>query len=226
MGDATDPSKSGSKPTIYFGYGSNLWRHQMALRCPTSQYLGVGRLDGWKWIINERGYADVVEVRGSNSSSNDNDGKGYTDYSNSVFGLVFTLKEADERRLDRNEGVPIAYTKEYHSIKLWEPSSNSSSEWVDVTEPPTRTVPMLVYVDRIRTGKAKPKTEYVYRMNMGIRDALDLGVPKEYVGSVMRKFIPKETRENDPEEEREGKDKALRQAGRFVDESGVFERVD
>ena len=34
----------------------------MARRCPNSAYpLGVAVLKGWKWIINERGYANIVE---------------------------------------------------------------------------------------------------------------------------------------------------------------------
>lgn len=47
--------------TLYFGYGSNLWKHQMVQRCPTSKYLGIARLNDYRWIINERGYANVVQ---------------------------------------------------------------------------------------------------------------------------------------------------------------------
>jgi len=48
--------------TVYLGYGSNLWQAQMNRRCPTSEYLGVGRLNGYRWMINERGYANVVNT--------------------------------------------------------------------------------------------------------------------------------------------------------------------
>lgn len=34
-------------PTIYFGYGSNLWLDQMKRRCPDNQYVGVGVLADW-----------------------------------------------------------------------------------------------------------------------------------------------------------------------------------
>jgi hypothetical protein len=235
MGDVQDDMTLKYNTTIYFGYGSNLWRRQMAERCPTSKYLGVGRLDGWKWIINGRGYADVVQVPQKTKD---------TDYSHSVFGLVYALQPGDEKNLDKNEGVPVAYTKEWHDIQLWEfdsgvsgPDSLSTdlhldlearngdgSDFneppVDVTRPPTRTVSMLVYVDRVRTAEGKPKTEYVDRMNFGIRDAVRLGVPGGYVESVMRRFIPNR------EVGEERREKAFRQARRFVDESGVFERVD
>jgi hypothetical protein len=34
-------------PTLYFGYGSNLWIDQMNRRCPESKLVGVGLLKDW-----------------------------------------------------------------------------------------------------------------------------------------------------------------------------------
>lgn len=99
-----------SSPTIYFGFGSNLWLDQMRTRCPTSTYLGVARLNDYKWIINDRGYANVVSSPSANSSEKK--------YAHTVFGLVYALLPTDESRLDRNEGVPHAYTKEYCTLSL------------------------------------------------------------------------------------------------------------
>lgn len=98
-------TKPADSPTVYFGFGSNLWLEQMRTRCPTSNYLGVARLNGYRWIINDRGYANVVSSPSKNSSKKQ--------YKHTVFGLVYSLLLADEARLDRNEGVPKAYTKEY-----------------------------------------------------------------------------------------------------------------
>jgi hypothetical protein len=92
-------------------------------------------------------------------------------------------------------------------------------EKVDTGTQPRETREMLVYVDRKRTTPDVPREEYVYRMNQGIRDALALGVPEEYVRDVMRKFIP----EGDEEQEREIGEFAKTQAARFKDESGIFE---
>jgi hypothetical protein len=200
----------------------------MDMRCPTSKYLGVARLNGYKWIINDRGYANVVEVNTTDSK----DITSSSDYANVVFGLVYSLKEEDERRLDKNEGVPIAYTKEDLPCDFW---SSQNGSMVDVTKPPTEAVDMLVYIDRNRTSEDEPKKEYIYRMNRGIDDAIKQGVPKEYVDDVMRKFIPAE--EEDEVDGKQGgldrkkkrlstEEKALRQAQRFEDESGVFERTD
>ncbi|KAF2786552.1 hypothetical protein K505DRAFT_330275 [Melanomma pulvis-pyrius CBS 109.77] len=219
-----------AKPTTYFGYGSNLWLHQMALRCPTSKYLGVARLKGYRWIINARGYANIVEVEDSDTENNytnyeDKESEGKNDdddnddekkYSKVVFGLVYALQAKDEAKLDVNEGVPEAYTKEYLECEFWAAGK-------DVCVPRS----MLVYIDRKRVEESTPKKEYVVRMNHGIKDAVSLGVPEGYVKAVMRRFIP------EPEEEAErvaGRDPgvkgrseveeaALRQAVRFVDEN-------
>lgn len=197
-----------TSPTIYFGYGSNLWQHQMATRCPTSTYLGVARLPHHTWLINTRGYANVVS-RSATSGR----------YSDAVYGLVYGLQAEDERRLDRNEGVPVAYTKEMIACEFW-PSQGGG--WVDTGLPPLETREMLVYVDRNRTTPDRPREEYVYRMNQGIKDAVRMGVPEEYVANVMREYIP------EGDDEADGKaggigEFAKTQAAQFKDESGVFE---
>jgi len=59
---------------------------------------------------------------------------------------------------------------------------------VDVRVTPEREG-MLAYVDRKRVVESEAKEEYVYRMNRGIGDAVAMGVPRGYVGGVMRRFI-------------------------------------
>ncbi|KAF2877462.1 hypothetical protein BDV95DRAFT_481488 [Massariosphaeria phaeospora] len=223
-----------SQETIYFGYGSNLWQHQMQLRCPTSTYLGVARLNGYRWIINERGYANVVEGGGDADADADDekDDDGDADsgidnkYASVVFGLVYALQPSDEHALDKNEGVPVAYTKESLPCDFWTgvadastaiPSTTDEQKWikVDTTRPPTKTArTMLVYIDRKRTALGRPREEYVVRMNQGVRDALARGVPRGYVEGVVRRFVKGGGGEG-------VEDLALRQAGRFEDESGV-----
>jgi gamma-glutamylcyclotransferase len=193
-------------PTLYFGYGSNLWLYQMSTRCPTSTYLGVALLPNYQWMINERGYANVVPSSSSTTSS--------SQYSTGVYGLVFTLSSSDEAGLDKNEGVPLAYTKELLSCDFW--SSNTSHK-VDTSKRPDGKKDMLVYIDRKRVTPGEPRKEYVYRMNQGIADAVRLGVPERYVRDVMRKFITEEEGEKERVAE-----SARGQAAEFRDESGVF----
>jgi gamma-glutamylcyclotransferase len=171
------PIGTSKEPTLYFGYA--LWKAQMRQRCPTSTYVGIARLKGYKWIINERGYANVVELTPEEKES-----KGYAD---EVWELVYTLEEADEERLDRNEGVPHAYTKEDLEVEFW--GVKEGQKHPDVEAKP-KAEKMLVYINRKMVTEDKPKHEYVYRMKMGIHDALLEGMPRGYVEEVMRRFIP------------------------------------
>ncbi|KAF2092177.1 hypothetical protein K490DRAFT_70829 [Saccharata proteae CBS 121410] len=168
-----------SPSTLYFGYGSNLWLEQMDTRCPTSTYLGVGRLPGYRWMINSRGYANVVQTAANATTETEDE----------VYGLVYRLFPNDEKRLDLNEGVPYAYTKEDMPIQFWSPDPDRQDGWCDVAKPHEE-LPMLVYIDRERVRTDSPKAEYIVRMNRGIKDAIAMGVPEEYVKKVMRRFIP------------------------------------
>lgn len=205
-------------PTIYFGYGSNLWLEQMSIRCPDSLYLGIARLNGYKWLINDRGYANVVSSNSTEPAPNS------SAYDNVVYGMVYSLTEDDEKKLDRNEGVPVAYTKEMLECDFWsagEPTRPlDEHEKIDVGKPVMEMREMLVYIDQQRVRPDVPRKEYVYRMNQGINNAVKLGVPEEYVEEVMRKFIPAD---EGGEESMKMEEFAKGQAAQFKDESGVFQ---
>lgn len=88
--------------TLYFAYGSNLQMKQMAQRCPENRFIGLGRLYNYRWHINERGFANIVE-----------------DYRRFVDGICYSLNPSDEARLDRSEGVHIeAYEKRKLKIQV------------------------------------------------------------------------------------------------------------
>ncbi|GIZ43912.1 hypothetical protein CKM354_000712400 [Cercospora kikuchii] len=218
---SNDTMTTAHQRTIYFGYGSNLWLHQMRQRCPTSKYLGIARLKGYKWIIYDRGYANIIELSEEEKQHDSNDKH---DYLKEVWGLVYSLEHEDERRLDVNEGVAHgAYSKEWIECEFWTASSERtvrentahSFSYVDEGKPDTSKKPgkteMLVYINRENAREGKIKEEYVYRMNKGIRDALKEGVPRQYVEQVLREWIP------DVEDERLG-EVARRQALEFEDE--------
>jgi gamma-glutamylcyclotransferase len=100
--DSHRPSHQGRTQSLYFAYGSNLSLEQMAARCPESRYIGLARLHDFRWQINQRGVANVVPKRGS-----------------VVEGLCYLLSRKDEVRLDKNEGVPIAYVKQHEEVELF-----------------------------------------------------------------------------------------------------------
>ena len=72
----------------YFGYGSNLSKEQMAIRCPESKYPASGSLSEYSWLINSRGYASIKPSEG--------------DF---VLGEIFTLSQQDVDYLDIYESV-------------------------------------------------------------------------------------------------------------------------
>jgi gamma-glutamylcyclotransferase (GGCT)/AIG2-like uncharacterized protein YtfP len=72
----------------YFAYGSNMDKEQMASRCPGSQLVGRARLLAHSFLINERGVASVIPGQEC-----------------VTHGLLWTITPADEKALDRYEGV-------------------------------------------------------------------------------------------------------------------------
>lgn len=79
-----------------------------------------------------------------------------------VYGLTYSLLPTDEARLDRNEGVPEAYTKEVLECEFWASNSKERDGWVDVTKAYENKT-MLVYIDRKRVEADNPKEEYIHR---------------------------------------------------------------
>lgn len=76
------------KPIYYFAYGSNMDMEQMRRRCPDAKCIDTAVLRGWKFALDEVGYATVVPAAGA-----------------SVPGLLWMLSDADEAELDVYEGV-------------------------------------------------------------------------------------------------------------------------
>jgi gamma-glutamylcyclotransferase len=95
-----------------------------------------------------------------------------------VYGFVYTITSSDEDRLDGYEGVPECYIKQTLSVMMM---GHGEGKRVDA----------MVYLDTI-VGEAKPKTEYIGRMNSAIEDAVDKGIPKGYIEKYLRPFIPEE----------------------------------
>ncbi|RWA03209.1 hypothetical protein EKO27_g11895 [Xylaria grammica] len=170
---------------LYFAYGSNLWLKQMATRCPNSYYVGRAVLPDYRWLINERGFANIVPA------------SGYT-----VHGLVYELGAGDEARLDRSEGVSKrAYSKDYLPLLLHRAPRALRIPTQSLVEDggPERVIgalqlqrtsarkhraylhsKVLVYISYDYVAPGDPRTEYVDRMNYGIRDAIAMGVPEDF----------------------------------------------
>ncbi|KAF8271043.1 Butirosin biosynthesis, BtrG-like protein [Lactarius quietus] len=162
------PDDTQAEQALYFGYGSNIWVEQMNRRCPENKYFGLGVLRDWCWIINQRGFANVVPSPG--------------DY---VYGFIYEINSKDEQALDGYEGVPRDYEKKIIPLELITfPGAGEAKE--------KRTINALVYIDGIHISRDLPRTEYIHRINMAIKDALPKGIPQSYIDKYIRPSIPPE----------------------------------
>lgn len=74
----------------YFAYGSNLLHRQMEERCPGASFVGAGVVEGYRFLINSRGSANIVP-----------------DTASTVYGGIYLMTDADIASLDRHEGVAL-----------------------------------------------------------------------------------------------------------------------
>ena len=120
---------------LYFAYGSNMSTKQMRERCPNRRLISSGVLLGYRWIISERGYANIIR------SALDR-----------VYGVVYEISPFDERELDGYEGVNSGcYRKELLSVEI-KGRPQDCLVYVDPTE--GEGSPRAEYVDRINQGIA------------------------------------------------------------------------
>jgi gamma-glutamylcyclotransferase (GGCT)/AIG2-like uncharacterized protein YtfP len=74
--------------TVYFAYGSNMCRNQMARRCQGAESQGLALLSQHRFIINSRGYASVIPHPASR-----------------VHGVIWHLTDEQIQTLDHYEDV-------------------------------------------------------------------------------------------------------------------------
>jgi hypothetical protein len=72
----------------YFAYGSNMVREQMYLRCPGTQVLGIAKLRGYRFIINQQGVATIIPA-----------------VTQAVYGVLWKITPGHEQTLDDYEGL-------------------------------------------------------------------------------------------------------------------------
>ena len=75
---------------LYFAYGSNMDRDQMRERCSRARFVSRGCLPCWSFIINSRGYANVVPNEVA-----------------AVHGVLWEVDAGDLRKLDICEGTAL-----------------------------------------------------------------------------------------------------------------------
>ena len=126
---------SKTSKTMYFAYGSNLSISQMDKRCPDNIALDIGRLNGYRWIISNRGYANVIESE--------------NDY---VLGRIYKINNTDEASLDKDEGVKLVNSG-YDRTTLPIIVDGVSYDCLVYVDPIVEEgLPKKEYIDRINSG--------------------------------------------------------------------------
>jgi gamma-glutamylcyclotransferase len=151
----------------YFAYGGNTHPDQIATRCPGYKFKGVGRLPGYRWIICERGYPNVVQ------------GCEQTASTSAVWGLVFELPLDNIDSLDHCEGVPFLYQRQELGVDYWPVGETTGYSNADKEQPHPLNV--LIYIDMRSTTPGLISAGYVFRMTNGLRESILRGVPQEFV---------------------------------------------
>lgn len=125
--DVTNDTQNEDKRIFYFAYGSNLSPTQMRLRCEydpsqSARPLAIARIDRWRWLICERGYAnvippvewrvgrqashgDIVPLFSSSSAGMEAKKEKERGEDDVVFGVLYEMTAEDELLLDGYEGV-------------------------------------------------------------------------------------------------------------------------
>jgi len=94
----------------YLAYGSNLNKEQMAHRCPGAVPVGAVAIMDYE-LVFRRGFLTIEPKAGS-----------------SVPVGIWRISDENEKALDRYEGYPRFYKKEYFRIPFWMPGENGENE--------------------------------------------------------------------------------------------------
>lgn len=92
------------KTKLYIAYGSNMDESQMAFRCPMAKLRGVSEVEGYRLIFKgskSGAYATIEKAKGQK-----------------VPVVLWEIEPTDEHNLDRYEGFPSFYYKEWMDITL------------------------------------------------------------------------------------------------------------
>ena len=94
----------------YLAYGSNLNKEQMANRCPGAEPIGAALIHDYE-LVFRRGFLTIEPHDGA-----------------AVPVGIWRISDENEKALDRYEGYPKFYRKEYFNIPFWMPNDDGANE--------------------------------------------------------------------------------------------------
>lgn len=121
------------KTDLYLAYGSNLNKEQMSYRCPDALPLIGCVANGWRLVF--RGVADITPDKASNLP----------------VGLWRITSEC-EAALDRYEGYPRLYRKEYITLGAWAGMWRGETAMTYVMNHDSIAPPSQIYLKTIAEG--------------------------------------------------------------------------
>ena len=124
----------------YLAYGSNLNKEQMAHRCPGADPFGAAVIMDYE-LVFRRGYLTIEPKEGS-----------------SVPVGIWRITAENEKALDRYEGYPRFYRKEYFNIPFWMPNDDGANEHC------------LAYIMQDGYSIDVPSDYYFYTVMKGYKD--------------------------------------------------------
>ena len=124
------------KKKLYIAYGSNLNKEQMAYRCPTAKVVAKSWIHDHRLVFQGRPYgahANIIPAQGYE-----------------VPVAIWEITAADERALDRYEGVAGGYyTKEYMTLEV---DGEMNEALVYIMTPNPYGIPHDSYLETIAQG--------------------------------------------------------------------------
>lgn len=168
--DELDPS---SFSCLYFGFASNLSPRTLQSRCPGSLYVGVSRLQGWKFIITELGFGNIVRA-------GDDD---------VVYGSLYFLTRQHEKALDQAELIKVGeddhrtwHVKQNVKVQRISESGNVEGDEVEA----------MTYIDVDRTVPGIASKENLTFLRRAVDDGVQCGVPKAYFDKYWKHYLPED----------------------------------
>jgi hypothetical protein len=108
--------------------------------------------------------------------------------------MVWRLGPGDEDRLDGYEDVGTTFTKESAWVEFWGKREGENGERIkpDLVRRSPQRINTIVYANRNITQdiEGKPSGTYRYKLNMGIKNAVEEGFPQKYIDEYLRPFVP------------------------------------
>lgn len=154
---------------VYFGFASNLSPRSLQQRCPGSIYIGLARLHGWRFIVTELGFGNII----------------LGDESDEVYGSLHFLTKQHEAALDKSEEVPSWHEKRTFKV------TRAPARGMEVF-PSGEELNVMTYVDVQRTKDGNISKEYIFLMRKAVSDGTQIGVPPDYFQKYWAKYLPED----------------------------------